>query len=158
MKRFIPALFSERPLCRSAALSTVCLLACIGPPALATYKCTAEGGIMYSDRPCDGVSITMETSFPDHRRHPPSDPDNLLVRERAEIARLQKSREQRERQDQQIRDLYTRGAAARARKCSSLALQLRWREEDLREASLQSEQKARVRARRAAEKFRLECQ
>ena len=158
MKRFIPAVFSEQPLCRSAVLSMACLLACIGQPALATYKCTAEGGIMYSDRPCDGESINMATSSPDHRRHPPTGPDNVLARERAEIARLQKSREQRERQDQQIRDLYTRGAAARARKCSSLALQLRWREEDLREAPLQSEQKARVRARRAAEKYRLECQ
>ena len=158
MKRVIPALFYQRTLYRHALTSVACLLACVGQPALAVYKCSAQGSLLYSDRPCDGHSINMATSSPDHRRHPSPGPDNALARERAEIARLQKSREQRERQDQQIRDLYTRGAAARARKCSSLALQLRWREEDLREAPLQSEQKARVRARRAAEKYRLECQ
>jgi hypothetical protein len=78
--------------------------------------------------------------------------------ERAEINRLQKAREQRERQDQQIRDLSIRGAAAREHKCKTLALQLRWREEDLREAPLQSQHKARTRVRRAAEKYAMECQ
>ena len=51
-----------------------------------------------------------------------------------------------------------RGAAARERKCRSLSLQLRWREEDLRDATLKEDRKARVRARRAAEKLAQECQ
>ena len=70
----------------------------------------------------------------------------------------QQIREQRERQDKQIRDLSARGAAARERKCKSLALQLKWREEDLREAPLNEQAKARKMARRAAEKYRNDCQ
>ena len=71
---------------------------------------------------------------------------------------MQALREQRERQDKQIRDLSARGAAARERKCKSLALQLKWREEDLRDAPLGSQDKARKMARRAAEKYRNDCQ
>ncbi|MBM3337446.1 MAG: hypothetical protein FJY60_07165, partial [Betaproteobacteria bacterium] len=80
--------------------------------------------------------------------------DMSLSREKKEVAKLQAIREQRERQDKQIRDLSARGAAARERKCKSLALQLKWREEDLRDAPLGSQEKARKMARRAAEKYR----
>ena len=147
----------------SFSLLLLCLLVGITPPAQAIYKCTLPGTVLYSDRPCNGepVTIRAESSNKSDKsdyRPSSSSANDALAREKAEIARLQKSREQRDRQEQQIRDLYTRGAAARARKCSSLAQQLRWREEDLRDATLQTEQKARVRARRAAEKFRLECQ
>ncbi len=125
-------------------------------PAQAIYKCHAQGAVTYSDRPCAGQATDLhsETAAPASQRQE----EDALRREKAEVARLQRIREQRERQDQQIRDLSARGAAARDRKCKSLALQLRWRQEDLRDASLQEEKKARVRARRAAEKFGMECQ
>jgi hypothetical protein len=84
--------------------------------------------------------------------------DKSLASEKKEVARLQALREQRERQEKQIRDLSARGAAARERKCKSLALQLKWREEDLREAPLNAQPKARKLARRAAEKYRTDCQ
>ena len=133
----------------------------ISVPAHAVYKCSTSGSVMYTDRPCEGRSLEL-SSAPEPSLSTSSAPDSrnedALRREKAEVARLQKIREQRERQDQQIRDLSARGAAARERKCRSLSLQLRWREEDLRIASLTEERKARVRARRAAEKFAMECQ
>ena len=125
------------------------------PPGHAIYKCPIGGTVTYTDQPCGNEAL----AFPN-----PSAPTvssssaDSLRRERSEIARLQRLREQRERQDQQIRDLAARGAAARERKCKSLALQLRWRQEDLRDATLKEERKARVRARRAAEKLTEECQ
>ena len=70
---------------------------------------------------------------------------------------MQKLREQRERQDQQIRDLTARGAAARERKCRALALQVKWREEDVRESTLDKATKEKIRLRRAVEKFNSEC-
>lgn len=130
------------------------LLACC-VPAQAVYKCRIDGTLTYTDRPCGNESVPLQSASPPQRSGSSAD---SLRHERAEIARLQRLREQRERQDQQIRDLAARGAAARERKCKSLALQLRWREEDLRDATLQEEKKARVRARRAAEKLAQECQ
>jgi len=109
----------------------------------------------YTDRPCGTQTLTLHA---DTSPRSSGSPDDSLRHEKAEIARLQKLREQRERQEQLIRDLAARGAAAQERKCKSLALQLRWREEDLRDANLKEARKARVRARRAAEKLAQECQ
>jgi len=130
------------------------LLVATSIPAHAAYKCQIDGTPTYTDRPCGSESMTLPVA-PASRSGASED---SLHREKAEIARLQRLREQRERQDQQIRDLAARGAAARERKCRSLSLQLRWREEDLRDATLKEEHKARVRARRAAEKLAQECQ
>ncbi len=120
--------------------------------ASAVYRCEQHGQPVYTDLPCEGRKLDV-----DPQPAPQRDSDDSLRRERAEASRLQKLREQRERQDQQIRDLAARGAAARERKCRSLSLQLKWREEDLRIATLDKAEKARVRLRRAAEKFDAEC-
>ena len=129
------------------------LVALLSPlSALAVFRCERQGGITYTDFPCEGreVEITRTDA-------PSQDRDDLLKRERSEVGRLQKLREQRERQDQQIRDLATRGAASRERKCRSLSLQVKWREEDVRESTLDKAQKARTRLRRAQEKYDSEC-
>lgn len=120
--------------------------------AFAVYRCEQHGSITYTDMPCAGseLEITRSTASQDTN-------DDRLKRERSEVGKLQKLREQRERQDQQIRDLAARGAAAREKKCRSLALQVKWREEDVREFTLDKAQKARTRLRRAQEKFDAEC-
>ena len=122
--------------------------------ASAVYRCDSRGEPFYTDRPCGGRQLDLEPAPPPRSS---TSNDDSLRRERSEVGRLQKMREQRERQDQQIRDLAARGAAARERKCRSLGLQLKWREEDLRIATLDKAEKARVRLRRAQEKFDTEC-
>jgi hypothetical protein len=113
--------------------------------------------VTYTDIPCDGQQLSV--TVPQKSRGSEEKPDEKsLAREKKEVEKLQAIREQRERQDKQIRDLSARGAAARERKCKSLALQLKWREEDLREAPLTEQTKARKLARRAAEKYRTDCQ
>ena len=124
--------------------------------AHAVYKCMHNSEIIYTDKACDGSQLSLPDSPASESHH--TNQNESLARERAEISRLQKFREQRERQDQQIRDLSARGAAAREHKCKTLALQLRWREEDLKDAPLQTQHKARTRVRRASEKFAMECQ
>ncbi|MBM3364538.1 MAG: hypothetical protein FJY48_02355 [Betaproteobacteria bacterium] len=120
--------------------------------AYAVYRCESSGKISYSDLPCAGsqLDISQASSTTDSA-------DPVSKNERSEVSRLQKLREQRERQDQQIRDLAARGAAARERKCRSLALQVKWREEDVRESTLDKAHKAKIRLRRATEKFDSEC-
>lgn len=137
------------------------LLCGLCTPSHAIYKCQAQGSVTYSDRPCEGRPLDLPPPPPPSSSSSAKSDNSgsdALRREKSEVTRLQRIREQRERQDQQIRDLAARGAAARERKCKSLSLQLRWREEDLREANLQETKKARVRARRAAEKLAMECQ
>ncbi len=132
-------------------------LMCTTPPAAAIYKCEQSGVVTYTDIPCDGQQLSVPALEKPRETEGKTD-DISLVREKKEVAKLQAIREQRERQDKQIHDLSARGAAARERKCKSLALQLKWREEDLREAPLTEQAKARKMARRAAEKYRTDCQ
>jgi hypothetical protein len=132
-------------------------LTCTTPPAAAIYKCEQAGVLTYTDIPCDGQQLSVPASQKQRETGEKTE-DKSLAREKKEVAKLQAIREQRERQDKQIRDLSARGAAARERKCKSLALQLKWREEDLREAPLNEQAKARKMARRAAEKYRNDCQ
>ena len=124
--------------------------------AHAVYKCMRNGEIIYTDKACEGGQLSLNNSPTLESQR--NNQNESLAKDRAEISRLQKFREQRERQEQQIRDLSARGAAARERKCKSLALQLRWREEDFREAPLHKQDKERVRVRRASEKYAMECQ
>ncbi len=138
----------------TAALTAIYLsLSCVALPAAAIYKCEQAGVVTYTDIPCDGQQLPV--AVPDK---PHETDDKSLAREKREVAKLQAIREQRERQDKQIRDLSTRDAAARERKCKSLALQLKWREEDVRDAPLSAQDKARKMARRTAEKYRNDCQ
>ncbi len=135
------------------------------PDVSAAYRCERQGRVTYTDQRCERDAGTVERdigSFSAPTRASPSPAgdggdDRQSRRERAEVARLQALREQRERQEQQIRDLANRGAAARERKCRALALQRKWREEDLREAPLEKAAKARTRLRRATEKYDTEC-
>ena len=123
--------------------------------AHAVYKCIRHGEVIYTDKACDGGQLSLPAS-PTSESHR-TNQNESLAKDRAEISRLQKFREQRDRQEQQIRDLSARGAAAREHKCKTLALQVRWREEDLRDAPLHTQQKARTRVRRASEKYAMEC-
>ena len=142
----------------TAVLTAIFLsLSCFTSPASVIYKCEQDDVITYTDIPCDGQELSVTVPQKSRSAEEKSD-DKLLAREKKEVEKLQAIREQRERQDKQIRDLSARGAAARERKCKSLALQLKWREEDLREAPLTEQTKARKMARRAAEKYRTDCQ
>lgn len=146
---------TQRLVCWIALTLLSCLLF-TSYSAHAVYKCMRNGEIIYTDKACDGGQLSLPNSPTSESQR--SNQNESLAKDRAEISRLQKFREQRERQEQQIRDLSARGAAARERKCKSLALQLRWREEDFREAPLHKQDKERVRVRRASEKYAMECQ
>lgn len=124
--------------------------------ASAVHRCESGGKLSYSDLPCSGATaMTIDATPPVERNIRASDANQQ--RQAAELARLQQLREVRERQDQRIRDLAARGAAAREKKCHTLEMQRKWREEDLRDASLKQEANARKRLRRTEERYRDEC-
>ncbi len=139
-----------------AAMMTIAMTAFITMPAAAVHRCETGGKVSYSDLPCPGASrLNIDDAPP--ASHKPAAADARQQREAAELARLQQLRELRERQDQRIRDLAARGAAAREKKCRTLAMQRKWHEEDLRDASLKQEVNARKRLRRTEERYREEC-
>lgn len=142
---------------RSPALLLALALACMNAlAASAVHRCESGGKLSYSDQPCPGATaMTIDAAPPAERNIRTSDANQQ--RQAAELARLQQLREMRERQDQRIRDLAARGAAAREKKCQALAMQRRWREEDLSDASLKQEANARKRLRRTEERYRDEC-
>ena len=137
-------------------LMVTALAVLITPPVHAVHRCNSGGSASYSDLPCPGATSLRIDEAPAGSRTAGS-PDASRQRQAAELARLQQLRELRERQDQRIRDLAARGAAAREKKCRTLAMQRKWREEDLRDASLKQEANARKRLRRTDERYRDEC-
>ena len=99
----------------TAVLASIFLsLSCFTSPASAIYKCEQDDVITYTDIPCDGQELSVTVPQKSRSAEEKSD-DKLLAREKKEVEKLQAIREQRERQDKQIRDLSARGAAARER-------------------------------------------
>ena len=121
-------------------------------PAFAVYKCAQSGKLTYSDVPCTGQQQEMPSSATVASNH-----EAEMSRAQNELRRLQNSREQKERQDQQFRNLALRGQVARQKKCRALALQSKWKQEDAHLAPLSSQTRTRRLARRAEEKYQSEC-
>lgn len=140
------------PIRSYSALAVLCSV-CFSAPALAVYKCTQQGQVHYSDLPCVGSTLELQGAG----QHSPNRTDAELTREKAELSKLQNNREQRERQDEQFRNMSLRGEAARQKKCRALDLQRKWKEEDLKEALPAAQSRARRHARRATEKYQSEC-
>ncbi len=130
-------------------------------PAMAVYKCETAGKsgrvVSYSDLPCQaGKSSSVNTSY--NTVGPGQDAaDVQLERQKAELQRLEQARHRREAQDEKAAQKLARARAARQKKCATLALKQKWREEDAAMAVGKAADKARLKARRMAESYQLEC-
>lgn len=144
------------PVLTSRQLIAAAVIASALPTAQAVHRCESDGKVSYTDRPCPGAAqLVIDGTAPVTAAG--KAPDANQQRQTTELARLQQLRELRERQDQRIRDLAARGAAAREKKCRTLSMQMKWREEDVRDATLAQEMNARKRLRRTEERYRDEC-
>jgi hypothetical protein len=134
-------------------------LVSLSTPALAIYKCESDGKISYSDSPCvNGKSVRFEE--PPHSAPLPPDAANArqqATRDKNELKRLENERERQEAQEDKERRKLVQADAAKRKKCSELALQQKWAEEDASAASGKSAEKAKRNARRKAEKLQMEC-
>lgn len=126
-------------------------------PALAIYKCEYNGKIAYSDRPCiDGKTIELAekvTVTNADRRYA----QKRLAQDKATTARIEKERRKREAAEEKEAKAAARIASAKQAKCSSLALRVKWSEEDAMQASGKSAPKAKIKAKRMQEQYEMQC-
>lgn len=124
-------------------------------PAHAINKCVSNGNISYTGTPCpDGTTMTLA--------EPPAPSDVSGARQQAanqssELNRIENEKQQEEARDAVRQRQLARNNAATRKKCDSLALKAKWAKEDTVAASRKAAEKAKLKARRAAEKHALEC-
>jgi hypothetical protein len=123
--------------------------------AQALHKCTIDGKVSYSQQPCErGVASTLEV--------PPAPPPNPaasgdLQRQEREANKLAAERRKREAREERQELAEARAVATHNKKCKKLQMQQKWAEEDARGATLQNTERARLKAKRAADTYQLEC-
>lgn len=136
----------------SAALLTL-IAATSGAQTI--YKCTAHGKVSYGAAPCatgESVEIKVPSAPADPAGHVAS-----LARQKDSADRLERERHKREAADEREQERAGRAAAVYRKKCGVLKLNVQWAAEDAAGASDKSAGKARLKARRAAQKLALEC-
>ena len=123
--------------------------------AQALHKCTIDGKVSYSQQPCEkGVGSTIAVPAA-----PPPDPAAAadLKRQAREAEKLASERRKREAREEREQLAEARAVASHNKKCKKLQMQQKWAEEDARGATLQNTERAKQKARRAAESYQLEC-
>lgn len=138
-------------------MKTLFLLALALPAAAQAqvHKCTVDGKVTYSQAPCERGQAAL-IAVPNA---PPSDPGAKaeLARQKREGKQLEKERLQREAHQDRADETAHRAAAARRNKCQKLKQDQKWAEEDARGALIQHSERAHIKAKRAAERYTLEC-
>lgn len=127
---------------------------CSTASAQTLYKCSVDGKITYSGKPCAGTVTQIEVP-PAPTPNPEAAKD--LARDKTLSAKLQKERQAREAQQQRDDDVLDRTSGARAQRCAKLRLQKKWADEAAGKAAVANQEAAREKARKQAEAMALEC-
>ena len=126
----------------------------IANPAFAIYKCVANGAVTYSDAPCPGGKpLDIGESPP----HDAADAQRRAASEKQTLARIESERRKQEAKEETARRKSARAHASLERKCAALERRRKWAAEDAASATGKSVEKAKRKARRAAELFEAEC-
>ena len=123
--------------------------------AHAINKCEFNGKVTYSEQPCLEGKSTEIAEPP-----PPTDPvgaKKIAATEKKEANRLHNERLKSEAKVDKEREKIQRSALAKKKKCASLEQRRKWAEEDVSKAEWQAKEKKKLIARRAGEKYALEC-
>ena len=139
-------------------LAALLLLAGAAAGAQPVYKCTADGKVSYGQQACaNGTSVALDVPA---AAAPAPGSEAALVRQKKEVARLERQRQNQEAIDGRQQARNERSAAAYRKKCAALALKKKWADEDAAKVSLSGKDhkqgNAQLKARRAAEKLALE--
>lgn len=123
-----------------------------------TYKCTINGSTTYSQTPCaNGISTPANLPATEVAA---ADYQEALKRNRKDVANLKKLEGARHKDELQ-RNKELKAIAAKneqtAHKCAALRANEKWAKEDLANAPMKSEKKARIKLNRASEKMALSC-
>ncbi|WP_426317900.1 DUF4124 domain-containing protein [Pseudoduganella sp. R-43] len=132
------------------------LLATVLPAgAQALHKCTVDGKVSYSQQPCEkGVASTI--AVPSAPAPDPAAAADLKRQER-EAEKMASQRRKKEAREERESRAEARAVASHNKKCKKLQMQHKWAEEDARGATLQNTERARLKAKRAADMYHLEC-
>ncbi|MES2538427.1 MAG: DUF4124 domain-containing protein [Pseudomonadota bacterium] len=131
------------------------LLIAFSPPALAVYKCEADGKVGYGDTPCPGgKTLDLRETV---SSTPAAAAKQPVSRDKAELKRIDNERRRHEAREEQERKTAARILYARQKKCSSLALRTKAAGDHAALAAGKSADKSRLKARRAARAFDAEC-
>ena len=121
--------------------------------AQTVHKCTQDGKVTYTEQPCAGGTVIAVPEAPTPDKSAAGD----LQRAKKQADALEKDRLKRQAADGREDAAASRAAAARHKKCEKLRLDKKWADEDLRRAQPQHEERARIKAQRAADKLNLAC-
>ncbi|MGZ5818998.1 MAG: hypothetical protein ACXWJD_09660 [Burkholderiaceae bacterium] len=127
-------------------------------PALALYKCEAGDKITYIDAPCtmgksqDLGSTTGKTPASDLAKA-----NEQNAQDKSRLKQLETARHKREAEEEKQQHKLDAAAQNKKKRCGSLALKKKWSKEDAAHATGKKEETAKRKARRAAEKYELEC-
>jgi hypothetical protein len=137
----------------------LCLLVSVSAPAMAVYKCESRGKTTYSDTPCvEGKSQELSNrQIVTASESDTAEAQRQLAQDKREARRLESARLRREAAEEKERSRIAKAHASKKKQCASLALRKKWSDEDAADAAGKSAEKARRNARRAAEKYELEC-
>lgn len=134
-------------------LLCILLLGACTAPALAAFKCDEGGVVTYSDVPCAGAQPYQLEKSP----KPPADAGKRLEQEQKTLRQMQRSRRSHEARIDKEQQRAARAAAVIERRCMRLARELRWAEQDASKAAGKRAERARLKARRAAETYEETC-
>lgn len=133
------------------------ILALISFSASATpvYKCEINGKTAYSESPCLGGKVMQD-------KDNPTETDRTSARQRAEKEKaiekkLSEKLQKREAKEEKERQRAAKKSEAKDKKCAQLQQRANWAEEDARKSVGKKAEKARLKSRRATEKYVLEC-
>jgi hypothetical protein len=136
----------------------IALLLTFCTPAFAIYKCETNGKVSYNDTPCaESQHVKINTLNTSQLSSDPAQAERQLTQQKNQVRQLQQERRQREMAENKLQDRNAHTYAAKQKKCASSALHRKWAEEDAAQATGKSASKATRKARRAAEKYELEC-
>jgi type IV secretory pathway VirB10-like protein len=141
----------------TALLCATALNVTPGTYAQDIHKCTIDGKISYSDRPCPAASTAA--SILNAPVAPPPDPRaaTSLARARKEAQALEKARLARDDKEERASAKAAQAARVQRRKCDKLRLNRQWADDDVRRATAATIDRARIKAQRAADTFAVEC-
>lgn len=127
-------------------------------PAFAVYKCNSGGKTSYTDSSCaNGTSSDLGDIS---NKATPSDlaqAHEQNTQDKRKLKKLETARHKREAVEERQQQKMAKAADSKRKKCASLQLKKKWGNEDAANATGKNREKARLRARRLAEKYDLEC-
>lgn len=150
--------FSTHSITLAINLIVFCIFNSSSAALAETYKCTTNGSTIFSQTPCtNGTSTTANIPTGDV---PAADYQDALKRNKKDAVALKKLEDARHKDElQREKEMKTLAAknVQTAHKCAALRANEKWAKEDLANAPMKTEKKARIKLSRASEKTALFC-